>query len=133
MGDPYLYYKSIKDNPVCGHLGFNCLKLKSVNHDLLLFIFAPGFTVSTWRCVVLTFYDRHRCQTIARYIRTSTGFTVYYKIKVVHSHYDDSQTNSIIHRFSVRLFQILIHSLVVVRQKAPLNLVVTSLVVNKLR
>ena len=28
MGDPYLYHKSIKDAPVCGHLDFNCLKLK---------------------------------------------------------------------------------------------------------
>ena len=28
MSDPYLYYKSIKDTPVCGHLDFNCLKLK---------------------------------------------------------------------------------------------------------
>ena len=68
MSDPYLYYKSIKDTPVCGHLDFNCLKLKyEVNHDILLFILAPGYTVSTWGCVVLTVYDRHRCQTIARY------------------------------------------------------------------
>ena len=28
MSDPYLNYKSIKDNPVCGHLDFNCHKLK---------------------------------------------------------------------------------------------------------
>ena len=28
MSDPYLYYNSIKDAPVCGHLDFNCLKLK---------------------------------------------------------------------------------------------------------
>ena len=28
MSDPYLYYKSIKDTPVCGHLDFNCLNLK---------------------------------------------------------------------------------------------------------
>ena len=28
VSDPYLYYKSIKDTPVCGHLDFNCLKLK---------------------------------------------------------------------------------------------------------
>ena len=28
MSDPYLYYKSIKDTPVCGHLDFNCLKFK---------------------------------------------------------------------------------------------------------
>ena len=38
-----------------------------VNHDILLFIIAPGYTVSTWGCVVFTVYDRHRCQTIARY------------------------------------------------------------------
>ena len=51
-----------------GHLDFNYLKLKyEVNHDILLFILAPGYTVSTWGCVVLTVYDRHRCQTIARY------------------------------------------------------------------
>ena len=68
MSDPYLYYNSIKDTPVCGHLDFNCLKLKyEVNHDILLFILAPGYTVSTSGCVVLTVYDRHRCQTIARY------------------------------------------------------------------
>ena len=48
MSDPYLY-NSIKDTPVCGHLDFNCLKLKyEVNHDILLFIFAPGYTVSNW-------------------------------------------------------------------------------------
>ena len=28
MSDPYLYYKSIKDTSVRGHLDFNCLKLK---------------------------------------------------------------------------------------------------------
>ena len=28
MSDPYLYYNSIKDTPVCGHLDFNCLELK---------------------------------------------------------------------------------------------------------
>ena len=28
MSDPNLYYKSIKDTPVCGHLDFNCLRLK---------------------------------------------------------------------------------------------------------
>ena len=28
MSDPYLYYNSIKDNPVCGHLDFIYLKLK---------------------------------------------------------------------------------------------------------
>ena len=61
MSDPYLYYNSIKDTPVCGHLDFNCLKLKyEVNHDILLFILAPGYTVSTWGCVVSTVYDRHR-------------------------------------------------------------------------
>ena len=26
MSDPYLYYNSIKDTHVCGHLDFNCLK-----------------------------------------------------------------------------------------------------------
>ena len=36
MCDPYLYCNSIKDTPVCGHLDFNCLKLKyEVNHDSL--------------------------------------------------------------------------------------------------
>ena len=31
-----------------GHLDFNCLKLKyEVNHDILLFILAPDYTVST--------------------------------------------------------------------------------------
>ena len=36
MNDHYLYYNSIKDTPVCGHLDFNCLKLKyEVNHDIL--------------------------------------------------------------------------------------------------
>ena len=36
MSDPYLYYNSIKDTPVCGHLEFNCLKLEyEVNHDIL--------------------------------------------------------------------------------------------------
>ena len=68
MSDPYLYFNSIKDTPVCGHLDFNCLKLKyEFNHDILMFILAPGYTVSTWGCVVLTVNDRHRCQTIARY------------------------------------------------------------------
>ena len=53
MSDPYLYYNSIKDTCVCDHLDFNCLKLKyEVNHDILLFILAPGCTVSTWGCVV---------------------------------------------------------------------------------
>ena len=28
MSDPYLYYNSIKDTPVCGQLDFYCLKLK---------------------------------------------------------------------------------------------------------
>ena len=52
LSDPYLYYNSFKDTPVCGQLDFNCLKLKyKVNHDILLFILAPGYTVSTWgRC-----------------------------------------------------------------------------------
>ena len=55
MSDPYLYYNSIKDTPVCGHLDINCLKLKyEVNHDILLFILAPGYTVATWGSVVLT-------------------------------------------------------------------------------
>ena len=68
MSDPYLYYNSIEATPVCGHLDFNCLKLKYEDkYDILLFILAPGYTVSTWGCVVLTVYDRHRCQTIARY------------------------------------------------------------------
>ena len=68
MSDPYLYYNSIKDTPVCGQLDFNCFKLKNeVNHDILLFILAPGYRVSAWGCVVLTVYDRHRCQTFARY------------------------------------------------------------------
>ena len=74
MSDPYLYYNSIKDNPVCGHLDFNY----EVNHDILLFILAPGYTVSTWGCVVLIVYDRHRCQTFARY----TGkFSPHLKVK----------------------------------------------------
>ena len=48
MSDPYLYYNSIKDIPVCGHLDFNCHKLKyEVNYDILLFILAHGYTVST--------------------------------------------------------------------------------------
>ena len=47
MSEPYLYYNSIKDTHVCGHLDFNSLKLKyGVNHDILLFILAPGYTVS---------------------------------------------------------------------------------------
>ena len=66
MSDPYLYYNSIKDTPVCGHLNFNCLNLKyEVNHDILLFILAPGYMISLnkvcWRCVVLTINDRHMC------------------------------------------------------------------------
>ena len=28
MSDPYLYYNSIKDTSICGHLDFDCLKLK---------------------------------------------------------------------------------------------------------
>ena len=84
MSDPYLYYNSIKDNPVCGHLDFNCLKLKyEVNHDILLLILAPGYTVSTWGCVVLIVYYRHRCQTIARY----TGkFSTHLKVKLEFTH-----------------------------------------------
>ena len=58
MSDPYLYYISIKDTCVCDHLDFNCLKLKyEVNYDILLFILAPGYTVSAWGCVVLTVYE----------------------------------------------------------------------------
>ena len=80
MGDPYLYYNSIKDTPVCDHLDFNCLKLKyEVNHEILLFIHAPGYTVSTWGCVVLTVYDRQRCQTIVRYTGT---FSPHLKVKL---------------------------------------------------
>ena len=50
MSDPYLcYYNSIKNTPVCGHLDFSCLKLKyEVHQDILLFIIAPGYTVSIW-------------------------------------------------------------------------------------
>ena len=79
MSDPYLYYNSIKDTPVYGHLDFICLKLKyKVNHDILLFILASGNTVSTWGCVVLTVYDR--CQTIARY----TGkFSPHLKVEII--------------------------------------------------
>ena len=48
MSDPYLYYNSIKDTPACGHLDLNCLQLKyEVNHDILLFILATGYIVST--------------------------------------------------------------------------------------
>ena len=80
MSDPYLYYNSIKDTPVCGHLDLNCLKLKcQVNHDILLFILAPGYTVSTWGCVFLTVYDRHRCQTIARY---TSKFSPHFMVKL---------------------------------------------------
>ena len=84
MSDPYLYYNSIKDNPVCGHLDFNCHKLKyEVNHDILLLILTPGYTVSTWGCVVLIVYYRHRCQTIARY----TGkFSTHLKVKLEFTH-----------------------------------------------
>ena len=70
MRDPYLYYTSIKNTPVCGHLVFKY----EVDHDILLVILAPGYIISLnkvcWRCVVLTIYDRHRCQTIARYTGT---------------------------------------------------------------
>ena len=49
MSDPYLYYYSIKDTSVCDHLDFYCLKFKyEVNHDILLFILAPGYTATTW-------------------------------------------------------------------------------------
>ena len=80
MSDPYLYYNSIKVTPVCDHLDFKCFKLKyEANHDILLFILAPGYTVSTLGFVVLTVYDRHRCQTIARY----TGkFSPHLKVKL---------------------------------------------------
>ena len=84
MSDPYLCYNSIKDTPVCSHLDFNCLKFKyEVDHDILLFILAPGYIISLnkvcWRCVVLTVYNRHRCQTIARY----TGkFSPHFKVKL---------------------------------------------------
>ena len=80
MSDPYLYYNSIKDTPVCGHLDFYCLKLQyEVYHDILLFILAPGYTLSTWGCVVLTVYDMHRCQTIAKY---TVKFSPYLKVKL---------------------------------------------------
>ena len=47
MSGHYLYYKLFKDTPVCGHLDFNCLKLKyEVNHDILLLILAPGYIIS---------------------------------------------------------------------------------------
>ena len=46
ISDPYLYYNSIKDTSVCGNLDLNCLKLKyEVNHEILLFILAPGYTL----------------------------------------------------------------------------------------
>ena len=81
MSDPYLYYNSIKDTPVCSHLDFNCLKFKyEVDHDILLFILAPGYIISLnkvcWRCVVLTFYNRHRCQTIEEF--PIIGFYLYH-------------------------------------------------------
>ena len=63
MSDPYdLYYNSIK---------------YVVNHDIILFILAPGYTVSTWGCVVLTVFDRHRCQTIARYTGKFSPIRIY--------------------------------------------------------
>ena len=37
MSDPYLYYISIKDTPVCGHLDFNCLK----DIEILAIILVP--------------------------------------------------------------------------------------------
>ena len=75
-----MFSNSSKPTPACGHLDFNCLKLKyEVNNDILLFILAPGYTVSTWRCVVFTIHDRHRCQTIARH----TGkFSPHLKVKL---------------------------------------------------
>ena len=80
MSGPYLYYNPIKGTPVCGHLEFNCLKLKfEVNHDILLSILSLGYAVSTWGCVVLTVYDRHRCQTIARY---TGNFSPHLKVKL---------------------------------------------------
>ena len=81
ISDPYLYYNSIEDTPVWCHLDFNCLKVKyEVNHDIPLLILAPGYTESTWGCVILTVYERHRCQTIARY----TGkFSPWLKVKLV--------------------------------------------------
>ena len=65
MSDPYLYYNSIKDTPVCGHLDFIVLREKiEVNHDILSFILAPGYIISLskvcWRCVVLTIYEECR-------------------------------------------------------------------------
>ena len=45
----------------------------------LLFIIAPGYTVITWGFVVLTVYDRHRCQIIARY---AGKFSPYLKVKL---------------------------------------------------
>ena len=62
MSDPYLYYKSIKDTPFCGHLDFNYLKLKYevlklgvwMNDPYLYFnsIKEPMFVV-TWTLIVL--------------------------------------------------------------------------------
>ena len=75
---------SIKDTPHCGHLDFNSLKLKDeVNHYTLLFVLAPGYIISLnkvcWRCVVLTIYDRHRCEKISRF----TGkFSPHLKVKL---------------------------------------------------
>ena len=41
-------YNSIKDTSVCSHLDFYCLKLKyEVNHDIILFILAPGYSVTS--------------------------------------------------------------------------------------
>ena len=79
MSDPYLYYKFIKDTPVCGNLNFNCLKLKyEVNHDILLFILAPGYIISLNK-VLLEVCCFNWCQTITRY----TGkFSPHLKVKL---------------------------------------------------
>ena len=63
MGDPYLYYKSIKDAPVCGHLDFNCLKLKYEVFKLGVWMSDPylyynslktPMFVVTWTLIVLS-------------------------------------------------------------------------------
>ena len=43
MSDPYLYmyYKSIKDTPVCGQLDFNCLKVKYEKLKLVIWMSDP--------------------------------------------------------------------------------------------
>ena len=63
LSDPYLYYNSIKDTPVCGHL-------KSIMHPIVHpcpWLYSNHLNKVCLRCVVLTIYDRHRCQIIARY------------------------------------------------------------------